>query len=99
VVIYIIKSGLVKLYLNSSEDEMHITNLGAKQYFGETGLFIDACRFASAVALEETELIAVTKTDLKQFIKNHPATGIKLLFNFGKSVSTNLINMKKLIKQ
>ena len=98
VVLYIIKSGRVKVFMNTSDGETIINILESKKHFGEMGIFIDANRLASAVAIEDTELIAIQKTDLKQFIKSNPGTGIKLLFNLGKTISSELYQAYSLMK-
>jgi CRP/FNR family transcriptional regulator len=98
VVIYIIKTGKVKLYIDLPYEEVHISTVGAKGHFGDIGLFHDSNRLNSAMTLEDTDLFAIKKNDLKQFIVNNPGTGIKLLFNFGKSVADDLIETSKLYR-
>jgi CRP-like cAMP-binding protein len=99
VVTYIVKSGKIKQFLQLPYEEIHISSIEPRQHFGEIGLFVEADRHVSAIALEDSELIAIKKSDLKQFIMVHPATGIKLLYNFGKSVSLSLIETNKMLKQ
>ena len=99
VVLYIIKSGKVKIYLNLRHEKVTIHDLGSKKHFGEIGFFVETNRIASAIATEDTELIAIKHTDMKQFIKDNPATGIKLLFNLGKSITNDFIEVSKKVKE
>jgi len=98
VVLYIVKHGKVKLCMSTSEGETVTNILEPKKHFGEMGIFIDANRLKSAIAIEDTELIAIKKTDFRQFIVNHPGTGIKLLFNLGKTISNELYQVYNMIK-
>ena len=93
VVFYIIKSGKVKLYHDTtdSETESLIEVLCAKKIFGEIGVFADINRVFSAAAIENTVLIAVNKTDFINFVKNNPATGIKLMYNLSHITVSKLL--------
>ena len=94
-VLYIIKSGRVKLYMNFPNQEIIIKAVEAKKHFGETGIFMDVNRVTSAVAMIETDLIAIKKSDFIQFVKSNPGTGIKLLYNLAKSISGELVDSLK----
>ena len=98
-VFYIIKSGKVRLFINLPYEEVTVNDLGAKKHFGEIGIFLETNRITSAVTLEDSELIAVKKSDIKQFIKSNPGTGIKLLYNLGKTISNDLVQVLNNIKQ
>ena len=95
VVFYIIKSGKVKLYHDAvdSGTETLIEVMGSKDIFGELGVFADINRVFSAAALENTELIAINKTDFINFAKNNPGTGIKLMWNLSQ------LTIKKLLTE
>ena len=97
-VIYIIKSGSVRLQIDLAHFEFKITIVQQYCHFGEIGLFLDTPRICTATAIEDTELIAIKKSDIKQFILTNPGTGIKLLYNFGKSVATLLLETSKSIR-
>ena len=99
VVLYIIKTGKVLIYLNLPKVKLPIRELESKKHFGEIGIFTNVNRVSSVVALEDTELIAIKNTDMKQFIKNNPGTGVKLLYNLGKSTSNDLIAANSTIKE
>ena len=93
VVFYIILSGKVKLYHDTleSEPDAMIEILGTKQLFGAVGVFADVNRVFSAAAIENSELIAINKSDFINFIKNNPATGIKLMYNLSQMIIGKLL--------
>ena len=99
VVIYIVKTGRVLLHIDLPHLEFKLAVITPSNHFGEIGLFHDVNRISTATAMEDTELIAIKKSDLKHFILQNPATGIKLLYNFGKSVVIRLVETSKLIRQ
>ncbi|MCL2063834.1 MAG: cyclic nucleotide-binding domain-containing protein [Candidatus Cloacimonetes bacterium] len=96
---YIIKSGRVRLHVNLPYEEITISDLEAKKHFGEIGIFLESNRISSAYALDNAELIAINKTEFIQFVKNQPGTGIKLLYNLGKAISNDLLHVFSVIKQ
>jgi len=96
IVLYVVVVGKVKQYKGQ---EYLISELQPKDMFGGMALFFETNRLFSAVAIEDTTLIAINKTDLMAFIKSNPATGIKLLWNLGKYLSTDLINELEALKE
>jgi len=99
VVVYIVKTGKVSLQIDLPHINFKIFEIPAKIHFGEIGLFLDIPRINTAIALEDTELIAMKKSDIMLFIKANPGTGIKLLYNLGKCVASKYIDTSKLIRQ
>jgi len=98
VVIYIVKKGRVKQFLYVKNEERYVSFVNATEHFGEVGLFDDIHRLTSAIAMEDCDLIAIKKTDLRQFIMENPTIGIKILGNIGLSITKSLIESINLIK-
>ena len=98
-VFYIIITGKVKVFMNTENKEIPFFTLYPKNHFGEMGIFLETDRLASAVALEDSQLIAIVKSDFRLFIKSQPGTGIKLLYNLGKTVANELKNVYGQIKE
>jgi len=98
IVLYVVVVGRVKQYKGSPDEEYLISDLLPQNMFGGMALFIETNRLFSAVATEDTTLIAINKTDLMAFIKSNPVTGIKLLWNLGKYLSTDLISELEALK-
>jgi CRP-like cAMP-binding protein len=94
VVIYIVFSGRIKLHTDSpnTDFEVFIGEMGPQMVFGELGVFTEINRQVSAIALEDTHLLALNKTDFVHYIKSNPGTGIKLLWNLGKIITRDFKN-------
>jgi CRP-like cAMP-binding protein len=94
VVIYIVYTGKVKLYTDSAHTdyEVFIGEMRPQMAFGELGVFSEINRQVSAVCIEDSHLLALNKTDFIHYIKSNPGTGIKLLWNLGKTITRDFNN-------
>ena len=78
--LYVIQSGKVKLGRRSSDGrENLLAILGPGELIGELSLFDPRPRTASAIAVTEGRLAALSHSDLWPFLKGHPEIGIHLL--------------------
>lgn len=70
--LYIIAKGRIQL-IKEDENGIHtLASIGEKSFIGELSMFNDEKRYASAVALEETEVYMVKKTDIRKVLKECP---------------------------
>jgi len=69
---YIIKSGKVQVSKKVNDKEIILEVLTKREFFGEMALFSDKIRTATAVALEDTEVIVITKNMLDSQLRNVP---------------------------
>ena len=81
---YFILSGRVDIQIQSThegEEKTHsIVQLGRGHYFGEMGLLQQLnYRNASAITLENTELLGLFRPDLEKILSWHPVIGAKFL--------------------
>jgi len=78
--LYIINSGKVKIYL-SDEDGNEITLFieGPGSYIGEISLLDNSPRTASAVTLEKTEVISISKNDFIDVITENPDIAFNII--------------------
>ncbi|WP_372655062.1 Crp/Fnr family transcriptional regulator [Halobacteriovorax sp.] len=70
--LYIVASGKVLLV---KEDQGSIHSLGVtseKDFIGVLSMFNDEKRYASAIALEETEVYMIKKSDIRKVLKDCP---------------------------
>lgn len=67
---YIIRSGKVKIFRESDDQQVTLATLGADDFFGEMALFGDRPRSATAQAVGKTELLAVGKEVFMSLIKD-----------------------------
>ncbi len=92
-VLYIVKEGKVDIVLEAGEDEsIKLVELVPYAFFGEVGLFIDTNRTATAIASEDTVLLAVSKVDFKDMIEKYPRIGVKIVYELGKRLSESLVD-------
>ena len=59
--------------------EVFICSVEEGDVFGEAGIFLKTPRTASIISAGNTTLLRVHQKDLLEFIRNHPASGIKIL--------------------
>lgn len=62
---YLIQSGSVMIYSIHNERKIVLANLGVGDIFGETSLILNTVRTASVEALEDCNLIVITRQVLK----------------------------------
>lgn len=99
VVLYIVKSGEVEIFLEKQTTGIILSKIGRARHFGEVGLFTEANRSASAKAITDTVLYAITKNQFKRYLLKNPATGIKLIYHLGESMAKSLISANERLKK
>jgi diguanylate cyclase (GGDEF)-like protein len=78
--LYSIAAGAVKIAVPGAEgNEVILAILRSGQFFGELSLFDDQPRSADAVAVEQTELLALSREDLLAVLDRRPGVGFQLL--------------------
>ncbi|WIG58660.1 MAG: Transcriptional regulator, Crp/Fnr family [Ktedonobacterales bacterium] len=79
-VLYIIRSGRVKIFITSPEgQEVVLTLLRPGDYFGELALLDGQPRSASAVAMEATDTFALQRSDFIHAVERHPRIAIQVM--------------------
>lgn len=86
---YIIKSGLVKIFHTEDSSEKELAVLGANEFFGEMALISDKKRIASAITLEECEIFKLRKSDFKLLISTNQHLAIIISDAILKRVKSN----------
>ena len=78
--LYVILEGKIKLTRTAPDGRENLLSvLGPSEMFGELSFFDPRPRTASAIAVTEGRLAALSHTDLWPFLKGHPEIGIHLL--------------------
>lgn len=78
--LYLIKSGRVKVSINSENGkEVILSFLGAGEYFGEMSLFDDAPRSATVTTIEKTVLSVLSKHDFRRCITASPQIALHVI--------------------
>ncbi len=83
---YIIKSGRVKVVRCKGSEEQLLSVLGPGSSFGEMALIEAKPRLATVVAVEKTEVLMVTFTDLEQVLSSKPEFLFKLIQVFCRRI-------------
>ena len=77
---FVVKKGRVELSLRDhSGDKMVLTEFGPGEIFGEISLLDNGPRTATAMSLDETELLELNREELTRFLRNNPEATIGLL--------------------
>ena len=69
---YIVKTGKVRVVKGIDESFIPISVLGPQEFIGELSLFDDKTRTTTAIAEEDSELIAFRKSHLKKVVRQCP---------------------------
>ncbi len=93
---YFVLEGRVRIYKNyGKEDEIKLADIGRGGLFGEISMLRETPRTATVVALEPTVLLAVSQSDIEDFMNTHPDIAYKLVKNFASKISIDLENSNK----
>lgn len=82
---YVVTEGQVGISLDTAKDEFVVTR-GMGDCFGEMNLIDDLPRSATAVVLEDTQLLKLNKQKLRGLILSYPELALGML----KTLSLNL---------
>lgn len=82
---YQILSGEVKMSNYNDDGREFIQGIFYKeQCFGEPPLFIDKAYPANAIAIEDTQLVAITKIQFLELLSKNPLVGLKFIENLSQ---------------
>ena len=88
---YFVDSGSVKVVKSSHiDDDRQLSILQPGQFIGELCLLNGESRTVSAIALEETCLLAIFRPDLMGLLNRKPRLGNKFLMTLIQAVTSNL---------
>ncbi|MES2828873.1 MAG: Crp/Fnr family transcriptional regulator [Bacteroidota bacterium] len=78
--VYFIKSGKVKMVTVNADGNEFIQGIfKVNEYFGEPALILDKPYLASTVAIQDAEIIPVTKEAFFKFLENEHSFSLKLI--------------------
>jgi len=92
--LYLIISGRVKIFVSDEGgNEMTLFIETSGGYIGEISLLDDAPRTASAITLEPTEIISISKRGFKDLVRENPDIAFNIIEALSKKLrrSTNVI--------
>lgn len=83
---YIILNGKVKVYKTINNEKIKLAAMEKGDFFGEMCFFLSPVRTASIEALEDTEVMVLTKENLLREIELDPDFAIKMISTFAKRI-------------
>lgn len=79
-VMYFIKEGEVRIYMNTEEEQqVSVAILTSGDFFGELALLDEKPRSSSAVAMERTDTLTMHRDDFTSQVRQHPQIAIAIL--------------------
>jgi uncharacterized membrane protein len=82
--LYVVQNGEIELYIkDTAGQKIVLAVVGPGQIFGELALLDQGARTATAVALEQTELLELDRDDLLMLFKKAPDAALGLLASMG----------------
>jgi CRP-like cAMP-binding protein len=88
---YIVQEGSITIFKNKTDDEREqLAELTKGEFFGELALLDESPRSATAVASEDSKVLALFRHDLLELIERKPRLGNKLLFELAHLIGERL---------
>lgn len=87
---FIILSGTIEIFTEDNNKKNTLAILNNGEFFGELSLLDSDTRSATAMATEDSDLLAFLRPDLQSLSKRNPQTGNKILFNLAKIMAVRL---------
>src|SRR3954468_20945907 len=88
--VYIVLMGNVQVYIENYEGQKIILRENQKgDVFGDISLLDGGPRTATAVAVEDTEVLSLDRDQLLELIQRHPHAGLDLLTVMGRRLRAN----------
>ena len=84
--LYVIVSGHVSVHRQGRP----LTELGPGAHFGEMALVNDAPRSATVVALDEMDLLVISRAEMMGLMRKDPVLAVKILWTLVQSLSSRL---------
>jgi CRP/FNR family transcriptional regulator/CRP/FNR family cyclic AMP-dependent transcriptional regulator len=94
---YIIVSGKVKIVVNADDGREHILGvLQDNDFFGEMSLIDGEPRSASAVVVEDVQMLTIQRDEFLRLLRSNPDIALKLLVTLSQRLRTADRNMESL---
>lgn len=98
--LYLVLTGRLKVVSSNEEGKEALLDFfGPNDYFGELALLDANVRSASVIAVEETDLLCITRRKLMNFLQQNPEANLSVmrgLANRTRSISQNLSSLAQL---
>lgn len=96
--LYIVTAGRVELFVkDTTGSKIVLTVCEPGEVFGELSLFDGGARTATALALEDTELLVLARQDLVQFLRRNPDAALDFLSMMGQRIRSADELLRKMV--
>jgi cAMP-dependent protein kinase regulator len=92
--VYLISRGAVKIVTHIGDREMFLTQLNPNDFFGEVAFLTGTRRTASAITVEETEMLELPGPELRAVVEKHPAVREALEAFYRRRVADTIEKLK-----
>jgi cAMP-dependent protein kinase regulator len=97
--IFVIAEGTVKVSRKGTDgSEIHLTNLGPGDFFGEFGYFANSIRQATVKAYTEVQLLEISREDMDKVVEEFPRIKDVMLKFYRERVLDNLLALSPLFQ-
>ncbi len=94
---FMVRSGSVELFAKDTMGQKIVLETpGPGDEFGELALFDGGARTATAVALEDCELLSLDREDLLGFVRRHPEAGLDMLAIMARRIRETNLRMARM---
>jgi CRP/FNR family cyclic AMP-dependent transcriptional regulator len=84
---YVVQSGMMELFVHDhGGGKISLTKCGEGHFFGELSLFDGGPRTATAVALEDTTMLALSREKLMKFLEQNPSAAMNMITVMGQRI-------------
>jgi len=84
---YVVKTGLVELFTHDhGGSKIVLAKCGPGNFFGELSLFDGGARTATALALEDSALLVLSREKLIKFLEQNPSAAINMITVMGQRI-------------
>lgn len=78
---------------------LHLASAKPGEFIGELALLDDSLRTASAIAVDDTSVVALYRTDLLALSESRPRLGVKILMQLSQIVAERLRRTNRALKE
>jgi CRP/FNR family cyclic AMP-dependent transcriptional regulator len=96
-VIYLILKGEIDVQDNQASNISNVV-LHKHQFLGIVDMYNDSRRNGSAKAMTDSEVLALSRQDFRDFIKSNPHSGVKLMDNIANILSRYIAQTSQTIE-
>lgn len=82
--LFLIREGGIEISTGDGKKRVVLATLFEGQYFGELSLLDGAPRSATAIAVKDTELLALDRADFTEFLRKKPECAISIMAELGE---------------